>query len=355
MITRAAIASDRRGADRPVVSLLGGLGRAVASAAATAAVMPAVIRLVAGRLPDEPNERSSHTEVTPRGGGIGPALAATAVLGVWWPGPRGRRWAAATGGAAAMGALGLADDLCRLPAQARLGAQAVTAGAAGWLLCSGTARSAKWDAVVAAVAAGWMVSFVNAFNFMDGIDGISGLTAVAAGCCWLALGVRSDVGALVSIGAVAAGAGAGFLPYNFPRARVFLGDVGSYFLGGLLAAGAVVGWRAGLAPEAVLAPLALYLADTATTLLRRAAAGQDLLSAHRDHTYQRMCRAGWSHPRTALLVGSLCALSGAAGIWAQTGGTARLAGDVVVAGITGAYLCLPTALARRSSRPEVQR
>lgn len=350
MITRSVLAAELPGNGRDPVLLSAAIRPAALTMLATAAVMPGVIRLVEGRLLDEPNERSSHTRVTPRGGGIGPALVATAILGTRRGAPRDLAWGGITAGAAAMGALGLADDVLDLPPLARLAVQAVVAGAVGRSLAPGDWLGAGWSSVFAAGAAGWVVWCVNAFNFMDGIDGISGVTALSVGGCWVALGTWQGAEALAVVGSVAAGAGAGFLPYNLPKARVFLGDVGSYYLGCLLATGALVGLRSGLAPEAVLAPFAVYLADTASTMLRRAMGGQNLMSAHRDHVYQQLSRSGWSHPATAALVGGLAVICGAAGMLAELSLPARVAGDFAVAAFAAAYLSLPKALSRWSRR-----
>ena len=106
--------------------------------------------------------------------------------------------------------------------------------------------------------------------------------------------VPGQAGAAVAAGALA------FLPWNAVRARVFLGDAGSYGLGlalALLAAQAVVRH---VPLEAALAPLALYLADTGWTLQRRVRAGERIFEAHRTHTYQRLCDVGWSHQRVTL-------------------------------------------------------
>jgi len=143
------------------------------------------------------------------------------------------------------------------------------------------------------------------------------------------------------------------------RARVFLGDVGSYALGAalaLLAAWAVI---RGIPPEAALGPLALYLADTAWTLQRRIRAGENWLEAHRTHTYQRLCDVGWSHQRVTLGTGAATAvlsLLGAVSLTPHLG--LRVAADLTAVGLLAAYLRSPALLARpgkaarRARRPE---
>jgi UDP-N-acetylmuramyl pentapeptide phosphotransferase/UDP-N-acetylglucosamine-1-phosphate transferase len=149
-------------------------------------------------------------------------------------------------------------------------------------------------------------------------------------------------------GGILAAAAAGFLPYNFPRARLFIGDVGSYFIGGWQAALLVVGFRAGLPPEAVAAPLAIYLADTATTLARRVAAGHVWHQPHREHVYQRLIRQGWSHVRTTALVAAFVAACSIAGAMTLDGFAERVAADVVLAALLAAYVALPHLIWRRS-------
>jgi UDP-N-acetylmuramyl pentapeptide phosphotransferase/UDP-N-acetylglucosamine-1-phosphate transferase len=137
------------------------------------------------------------------------------------------------------------------------------------------------------------VWFVNLFNFMDGIDGISGIETIAIAGGVAALGLFGDTAAMPLTLAVTAAA-LGFLVWNWPPARIFLGDVGSVPLGYLL------GWillglaAAGQWPAAVILPL-YYLADATITLLRRLLRGEKVWRAHRDHFYQRPVRKGATH------------------------------------------------------------
>ena len=129
----------------------------------------------------------------------------------------------------------------------------------------------------AVVLAVWVIGFVNAFNFMDGVNGISAAHAVLGGAAYACLGAWRHDAFLVAVGAAVAVGALAFLPWNAVRARVFLGDVGSYGLGpalAVLAACAVIG---GIPVEAVAGPVALYLADTAWTLQRRIRSGESWL------------------------------------------------------------------------------
>lgn len=265
-------------------SLLPALG----AAAATAGAAPFVrAGLVAIDMLDVPNDRSSHAAPIPRGGGVACALGvATAIAAHPHPAP-GRELV----GVAALTLVGLADDRRGLPAVARLSAQLAAGALAG---SPGAAGVARGTIVVPAA--------VNVVNFMDGINGISGLTALAWGTH--AARVEPDSAS----GQAVAGAGLGFLPWNLPRARLFLGDSGSYLLGSLVGTSIT---RADPRVAVRLAlPLAPYLLDAGVTLARRALAGRDLMAAHREHAYQRLVHdQGWSHVQVAgvhaLLVAAL--------------------------------------------------
>jgi UDP-GlcNAc:undecaprenyl-phosphate/decaprenyl-phosphate GlcNAc-1-phosphate transferase len=205
--------------------------------------------------------------------------------------------------------------------------------------------------VFAAGAVFWIVGFVNAYNFMDGIDGISVAQAFGAGATWFAVGTVEDIPVLAAGGAIVAGAVLGFAPYNLPRARMFLGDVGSYFVGAWLATVAILGLRAGIAPEAVLAPLALYAADTGATLARRVARGELWYQPHRDHAYQRLGDAGWSHVQTSALVAACIVTCGLLGALSLADSVAlRVSADLTIVGVIGGYLLTPNRLLSRNGR-----
>ena len=221
-----------------------------------------------------------------------------ATVGVAWSLESTRDVVALCVGGLALGTVGLADDQFGLPALPRLCAQ---------LLVPTVALPAIADVVSlwVPIAVILVAGYVNAFNFMDGINGISGLQAAVAGG-FLAL-LASDLGAsdLTVAGAAVAGAAIGFLPFNIVRARIFLGDVGSYFIGFWLSLLAVLLVRAGAPPLVVAAPFALYVLDTSTVLVRRASRGERLTEAHREHLYQRLVQAGLSHQVVAVVYAAL--------------------------------------------------
>lgn len=301
---------------------------------------------------DVPVARSSHTVPTPRGGGIAPAagcVVATVVLALH---DADATLLAVAGVASAFGIVGFIDDLHGVSARARLAAQLAIAmvGGAALVFAAGVD-----GLVVATVTAGagafWLVGYVNAFNFMDGINGMSSMQAIVAGSMWAVVGHWADEPAVASAGIVVAAAAAGFLPFNLPRARVFLGDVGSYFLGAWLGATALVGVALGISPVAMIAPLVLYLADTGLTLLRRARRRAKLTEAHREHAYQLLVASGWSHAQVALTAGGVMVVSSVVGLaTVDAGPLGQIAGGAMLLTMAIAFVLLP-ALGARSRRP----
>jgi UDP-GlcNAc:undecaprenyl-phosphate GlcNAc-1-phosphate transferase len=305
------------------------------------------------RLFDVPNERSSHAAPVARGGGLAPALALVcgAVLSMHLVGD------ARVGvliGAVGMALIGLTDDVRGLQVLTRLLGQVVVAAGALVFLEADISGSLAWVAVFSVGALVWVVSYVNAFNFMDGINGISVAQVVVAGGAWWLIGRTQGVPTLETGGLLVAAAGLGFAPFNVGRARMFLGDVGSYLFGGWLAAMVVVGLRAHLPPEALLGPLVLYGADTATTLLRRLRRHEVVLRAHREHAYQRLVQAGWSHVQTSLFCAAvMAACSGLAALSLSGSLAARIAGDTGALALLVAYLGTPALVVRRSASVHV--
>lgn len=316
--------------------------------AVTIAVAPLVLMVLRRRaVLDHPNDRSSHQHPTPRGLGLAPAIGAlVAMLAV--PVLRGPPRTGLLVAAVGFAVLGLVDDIAGVPPLPRFGAQLLISAASLFWLLDGLAGAAAWQVVFAAGCALWLVAYVNAFNFMDGINGISAAQVLVATGVWWGIGQVEDVPALAGPALVAGAATLAFVPFNFPTARAFLGDVGSYFLGAWLAVMVVIGLRAGLAPEAVIAPLGLYLADTATTLVRRVRGKEAWYLPHRSHTYQRLTQLGWSHTRTTLAVGATMAAASALGALSLTDSLPlRIVGDAALAGVLAAYVLSPSALARR--------
>jgi UDP-N-acetylmuramyl pentapeptide phosphotransferase/UDP-N-acetylglucosamine-1-phosphate transferase len=275
---------------------------------------------------DRPNRRSSHATVVPRAGGAAVAVAVLAGLApvtAFWSGNA----AAVLLGSLALGAIGLADDRFGLSPALRMAAQL---GIACLLVLRvGSLERlplpAPYDLALGPLgvplAVLWIIGVVNFFNFLDGIDGLAPLQAAitAAG-----IALASWEAGAVLLAVAVAGAASGFLPFNWSPASVFLGDVGSYFLGGVLAALPLTA-----APEArssavllVALSLWLFLADASFTLVRRARRGARVWEAHREHLYQHLSQR-FGHARVTLGIAAGSTLLTAVGvaIWrsGQTG------------------------------------
>ena len=266
---------------------------------------------------DLPNDRSSHTAPTIRGAGL--ALAVAMFVGLEVAG--GGRFEGIDlliVGTALCALVGLTEDLVGLRALVRLGLQIVTASFVLPTLFADTVLTAGERTALSALALVVLVGFVNAFNFMDGINGISGWHAVVMGGAYALLGLQQDEPAILVAGVVAAGGGIGFLPWNFPRARCFLGDAGSYALGAWFAITFLLCVRAGVALDVAAAPLALYVADAGVTLIRRVRRGERWYESHREHVYQRLTEAGqWTHARASLFVAGMSGIVGVLGLAAD--------------------------------------
>jgi UDP-GlcNAc:undecaprenyl-phosphate GlcNAc-1-phosphate transferase len=275
----------------------------------TAVVMvPVLAVLRRHRVVDVPNARSSHAVLVPRGGGVALLVGVTVgVLSAVVVRPRAATSpdpavvTAVALGVVLFAVLGLVDDLSDIDPRVRLVLQVVLAAGVATMLA--VASPSPWVVgPVAVVGSLWLVSYVNAFNFMDGINAISAVSALLAACWFGGLAAHASDAVVFAASWALAGASVGFLPWNAPRPRVFLGDVGSYGVGALIGSLALLtALREGSVWPA-LAPLAIYLVDTGGTLVRRAARGEPLLQAHRTHVYQRLLDRGLSHPVVAGVV-----------------------------------------------------
>lgn len=251
------------------------------------AAAPLVSRVMVHRgLLDIPNHRSSHVTPVPRGGGVACLAGLLAGFAVASARHQDVPWLAISG-AALLAVVGFVDDNGTVAAAPRLAAQ-MAVGA----LVGATVGGGWW--ILAGVIC--IAVVVNVVNFMDGINGITGLNIAAWGFVAMAVGYTQHESALIVIGAVTAGSTTAFLPWNLPVARLFLGDVGSYLLGALVGIGIIIGAHQTSSVVVLLAPLAIYLADTGTALVRRTIRGEPLMTAHREHVYQRLVsEAGMSH------------------------------------------------------------
>jgi UDP-N-acetylmuramyl pentapeptide phosphotransferase/UDP-N-acetylglucosamine-1-phosphate transferase len=295
---------------------------------------------------DVPNSRSSHDRPTVRGGGLALLAAAAIAMGVVTSEPASLRLLVLVV-ATALGALGFIDDLRQLPSGVRLLLTIVIAAIPIALVVDRPLGFAPGFGVL--VAALFVAAYVNAFNFMDGINGISAFQAIVAGSFISAAGAVDDHEVLLVGGLAIAGAALGFLPYNFPTAVVFLGDVGSYGIGGWLAIIGIIS-ATEVSPVLPMALAAIYGADTASTVLRRLRRREQIWVSHREHTYQRLCGMGWSHAASAVTVALFTAVCGLLGLLtSQRGLAVGMAGLIGVTVICLVYLSLPVMVRRHAA------
>lgn len=252
---------------------------------------------------DVPNARSSHVQPTPRGGGVAIvvsfllATGASVAAGVL-PGGLG---AALIGAGSLVAVLGYVDDRRSLSAGFRLTGHMV---AAAWVVaCVGPIGpvplfGVQVDIPWLSVALCWLfiVWMINLFNFMDGIDGLASAEAVAVALGGSFLWWWVQPTGAWSLGVLFAAAAAGFLLWNFPPARIFMGDAGSGFIGLCLATLAL--WSARGQPALFwswLVMLGGFMVDSTTTLLRRYRRGERVHEPHRNHAYQYAARLVGAH------------------------------------------------------------
>lgn len=262
---------------------------------------------------DVPNARSSHTVPTPRGGGV--AIVVTfllAIVGVMLSGVGESRTLMALGGGGALIAIiGFMDDHGHIPARWRLLGHFI---AATWMLVwmgglppltfFGWQVDLGWlGGVLAAVYLVWLL---NLYNFMDGIDGIASIEAITVCLGAASLYSLAGLGGHAVLPLLLAAAVAGFLFWNFPPAKIFMGDAGSGFLGIVL--GGLSLQAAWLAPELLwcwLILLGVFIVDATYTLVRRLLRGDKVYEAHRSHGYQFASRQFGRHLPVTLAVAAL--------------------------------------------------
>lgn len=312
---------------------------AAAAFAVTALSMPFLIKaLQRSRVMDIPNQRSSHSIPVPRGGGILiaiPLLGGLLAYGLAGPEPAWRPLAGILLGVTGLGALGFLDDLYSLKARTRLllqiglvsGALALVGLPTTNLVLPGVG-SFDLGFFHALVCLLFVVGFTNMFNFMDGINGLAGFQAVIAGLglAVVAHGAQAPIWPVAM--AVLVGSTLGFLVFNFPRARVFMGDVGSLPVGFLLALGVL---QVGHGPAAQSPPplwvqtlfIWPFLFEATWTLMLRIKRRQNPFKAHRNHLYQLFVIAGRTHSRVTLGYAAVMALCVTLGILLQETGLVR--------------------------------
>lgn len=259
---------------------------------------------------DQPNERSSHGQATPRAGGIGIVVAFLLV----------QRYLSQQGiyfenvpffiGTCFMVMVSFIDDRWGLPVFVRLGihiaAGVCVVASGGSLLGLGDGFGPLWVMGDRVVTVLFVVGATNIFNFMDGIDGIAGVQAmiIGAGAGWIFY-IFHDISFASSLW-VLAGVSFGFVIHNFSRDKIFMGDVGSVFLGYTFSSLAVLPHSTRVIPSwAWVIFLWPFLFDGTFTLFRRLMRRQKVYEAHRDHIYQQLVQWGLSHAQVTAMYGLL--------------------------------------------------
>ena len=278
------------------------------------------------RILDIPNERSSHTKPIPRGGGIVIAVLTLGGLFLLQVFGSGSLWKVVLGfmlGACMISGISWVDDLHSLPVGIRFTVHSLAA-------VIGIASCGYWHTVsfplIGQIHLGlvglpltffWIVGLTNAFNFMDGIDGIAAAQATVAGVWWSVFGWLYLQPLFLVLGLCLACSSLGFLVHNWPPARIFMGDVGSAFLGYTFAMLPIMakdslspagGWDGSfLAGILITWP---FLLDTTFTFFRRLYNGEEVLRSHRTHIYQRLTIAGYSSGCISLIYLGLSIMGG---------------------------------------------
>lgn len=267
-----------------------------------------------------PNERSSHKNPTPSGGGLVIAIVCIlSYVAISYFYPDSFSWGYVAG-ALIVGVISWLDDLYPIWFVWRLIAQFIAAGllmidVGYWqtVALPFASVSIEFGQLGAVITFLWIVWLINAYNFMDGIDGLAGLHSVIAGISWMALGYMLEMHGLFYFTGVITSACVGFLVLNWHPARIFMGDVGSTFLGFTFATIPLLGGAEKQQPNSIFLTAAVmfvwfFLFDPFVTMIRRWVKGKPPWNPHRGHIYQLLMVSGISHGKVAVTYGILAAL-----------------------------------------------
>lgn len=276
---------------------------------------------------DHPNERSLHARPTPRSGGIAILAALTSGVVMYVFESSSFETSMLWNGAALMlvAAISFIDDKLGVSAAYRFVAHLI---GAGLLLAGGLSLQAialpgahwvlpDWAAVlVTTVLIVWMI---NLYNFMDGMDGFAAGMAVNGFIVYSIYGSLTGHESYAAINAITAASVSGFLCFNFPPAKIFMGDIGSSVLGLLAASFSLWGIKDGVypfwVPMLVFSP---FIADATVTLFRRLLRGEKIWQAHKTHYYQLLVQAGWGHRKTVLIEYGIMLGCGVTALWSTS-------------------------------------
>ncbi len=282
-----------------------------------------------GRILDHPNHRSSHQRAVPKSGGI--SIVVTFLIGmcfiIFFADEDLLNKSYILGfvfSAVLIAAISFVDDIWEKSAQFKLATHLV---AVGVVLYSGIVidtLSLPWVNRVSLgwvgylISAIWILGLTNAYNFMDGIDGLVGSTALIAAIFFMAISYYEGSSFVYITGYTIIAGSVGFLIYNVPPARIFMGDVGSAFLGFVFATLAIIAARYDQSHISFLVmPMLLFhfIYDTLFTFTRRLLRGEKTMQAHRTHLYQLLIRSKYTHLEVTLLLSCMAFLQGLGAIW----------------------------------------
>lgn len=288
------------------------LGFALALFAISVALTWAASRMV--WVMDVPNQRSSHARPVPKAGGV--AIVATFIAGlvtIYFVADiariEDRYFWGFLACVALLATVSFVDDVNQHSYVAKLVTQMLCAGA---VIVAGLTVEKLWVPMLGEVPLGWLaylvtflwvVGLTNAYNFMDGLDGLAAGVAVIAGCFLGAIAFSQQSFFVYAVSYALVASALGFLVFNFPPARIFMGDAGSTFFGFTFAALAVIGAHLDLGHLSFyVVPMLLFqfIFDTFFTFVRRLVRGEPVHLAHRTHLYQLLQRSGYSHRAVAL-------------------------------------------------------
>jgi len=305
------------------------------------------------RLLDHPNERSSHTLATPKCGGVG--IVTSFLAGILIAHSWSHEWGLINGMTAGLGIplvmvalVSLLDDVRELSVLLRLAVQLLSATLFLFLVGAHDLSGQLKTFGLVGVAAGvvvcviWQVGMANLFNFMDGIDGLAaGEGLIVSFFFAIVQFIKGDhylayLALVLSVGCL------GFLAFNFPPAKVFMGDVGSVSIGFILAGLAILSVKRdpSLATAMVMPLLAAnFIFDTGITLIKRAWKGENLFQAHRSHIYQRFAQSGFSQRTVSMTNYGMAIVQGMIVLSALNNPAIALIGVTVILGLYTWMVC----------------
>ena len=266
---------------------------------------------------DVPNERSSHSVPTPRGGGLIICVVSILTFLIYTSVTGGIFYWSYFAGAIIVAVISLIDDVRPISPFLRIFFHSLAAGLVVWSLGGfrevlipfyGIVQTGIWGDIPVFL---WIVWLINAYNFMDGIDGIAATQAVTAGIGWSLVGLVWGIADISFYGGVLALSSFGFLLLNRQPAKIFMGDVGSAFLGYSFAVLPLFAikridnpfWGAML-PWIAVFLVWFFVFDSVFTFLKRLFRGEKVWRAHREHIYQKLVISGLSHSKVTGLYGS---------------------------------------------------